>query len=137
MNRNETDPTTGAPDTRPLESRKRVIGGRTDEDTGESIDPTLEEAYWREEYLTRPYFEEGFTFDDYGPAYGYGVESYSRHPGKTFDEVESDLADDWQRSKCKSGLTWEKAKHAARDAWQRLSDAIERATPGDSDDDGK
>ena len=34
-----------------------------------------------------------------------------------------------------SGGSW--PRHATRDAWQRVSDAGERATPGDSDRDGK
>ena len=29
------------------------------------------------------------------------------------------------------------ARHAARDSWQRVSDTVERATPGDSDRDGR
>jgi hypothetical protein len=114
-----------------------VVGGLAGKGIAEKIDPTLEEAYWREAYVSRPYIAEGSTFDDYGPAYGYGVESYVRYPGKTFDQVEADLARDWQRSKGKSTLAWENAKHAARDSWQRVSDAVERATPGDSDRDGK
>ena len=37
----------------------------------------------------------------------------------------------------KSSLEWDRAKHATRDAWNRVSDAVERAVPGDSDRDGK
>ena len=44
---------------------------------------------------------------------------------------------DWDRVKGTSRLTWENAKHATRDAWQHVSDFVERATPGDSDRDGK
>ena len=36
-----------------------------------------------------------------------------------------------------SSLDWDRAKHATRDAWNRVSDAVERAVPGDSDRDGK
>lgn len=114
-----------------------VVGGLAGKGIAESIDPTLEEAYWREEYVNRPYVTKGATFDDYGPAYRYGMEGYSKYPGRKFDEVESDLSRDWQRAKGKSALAWEQAKHATKDAWHRTSDAIERATPGDSDRDGK
>ena len=44
---------------------------------------------------------------------------------------------DWATARGKSSLEWERAKHATRDAWHRVSDAVERATPGDSDRDGK
>ena len=114
-----------------------VVGGLAGKGIAEKIDPTLEEAYWRENYVNRPYVAKGSTFDDYGPAYRYGLDGYARHPGRRFDEVESDLGHDWQRAKGRSALTWDQAKHAAKDGWQRTSDAIERATPGDSDHDGK
>ena len=114
-----------------------VAGGLAGKAIAERIDPTVEEAYWRENYTSKPYIRSGSTFDDYGPAYMYGVENYGRFQGASFDEVESDLARDWQRAKGKSSLAWEDARHATRDSWQRLSDTIERATPGDSDRDGK
>ena len=44
---------------------------------------------------------------------------------------------DWQRAKGKSRLAWDDAKFAVKDSWQRLSDTVERAVPGDSDRDGK
>jgi len=97
----------------------------------------VEEAYWRENYSSRPYVRAGSTFDDYGPAYMYGIDNYVRYEGRPFDEVEADLGRDWQRAKGKSRLAWEEAKHATKDAWQRVSDTVERATPGDSDRDGK
>lgn len=99
------------------------------------VDPALEDSYWRDNYASRPY-ASGASYDDYGPAYGYGVNSYSRYPGRTFDDVESDLARDWQTARGRSSLDWERARPASRDAWQRLSDRVERAVPGDSDGDG-
>ena len=101
------------------------------------LHPTAEDAYWRDTYSTRPYVARGASFDDYGPAYRYGVDSYGRYDGRTFDEVEGDLARDWRRAKGASKLSWENAKHATRDSWERVSDAVERAIPGDSDRDGK
>ena len=57
-----------------------VIGGLAGKSVGESIDPTREDAHWRETYTTRPYVQTGSSFDDYGPAYGYGVNSYGMEP---------------------------------------------------------
>ena len=114
-----------------------VAGGLAGKAIAEQVDPTVEEAYWRENYTGRPYIKSGRTFDDYGPAYMYGVENYARYNGASFDEVESDLSRDWQRAKGKSRLAWEDAKDATRDSWQRVSDTVERAAPGDSDRDGK
>jgi hypothetical protein len=114
-----------------------VAGGLAGKGIAERIDPTVETAYWRENYVSRPYINKTYTFDDYGPAYLYGIENYSRYPNRKFDDVEAELSRDWQRAKGKSRLAWEDAKHAARDSWQRVSDTVERATPGDSDRDGK
>jgi hypothetical protein len=113
-----------------------VVGGLAGKGIAESIDPTREDAYWRDNYRTRPYAGDA-SYDDFGPAYAYGVSSYSRYPGRRFEEVESDLSRDWDRARGKSSLTWDRAKLATRDAWHRLSDTVERAVPGDSDRDGK
>ena len=115
-----------------------VVGGLAGKGIAERIDPTIENAYWQENYRSRPYINSSYnTYDDYGPAYMYGVDNYARYNGRAFDEVEPELSRDWQRAKGKSRLAWEDAKHATRDSWQRLSDTVERATPGDSDRDGK
>ena len=114
-----------------------IAGGLAGKGIAERIDPTVEEAYWRENYVSRPYINKSYSFDDYGPAYRYGIDNYARYPNRKFEDVESELSRDWQRAKGKSRLAWDDAKHAARDSWQRVSDTIERATPGDSDRDGK
>jgi len=114
-----------------------VAGGLAGKAIAKSIDPTAEEAYWRQNYSSRPYITKGGTYDEYGPAYRYGVDAYGRYEGRSFEQAEPELMREWDRAKGTSKLTWENAKHAARDAWQRLSDFVERATPGDSDHDGK
>jgi len=114
-----------------------VVGGLAGKGIAEKIDPTIEEAYWRENYVSRPYVKKTYTYDDYGPAYLYGVDNYSRYQGRKFEDIESELGRDWQRAKGKSRLAWEDAKHATRDAFHRVSDTVERAVPGDSDRDGK
>jgi len=114
-----------------------VAGGVAGNKIAEAIDPTAEEAYWRENYSSRPYVTRGANFNEYRPAYRYGVDAFTRHEGRSFEQVEPELMRDWDRVKGISSLTWENAKHATRDAWQHVSDFAERATPGDSDHDGK
>ena len=113
-----------------------VVGGLAGKGIAEQIDPTAENAYWEQHYSDRPYVS-GDTYDDFGPAYRYGVSSYSRYPDRMFDDVEEDLRRDWYANRETSTLEWDRAKYAARDSWQRVSDAVERAIPGDSDRDGK
>ncbi|MEP7183042.1 MAG: hypothetical protein ABI886_12735 [Betaproteobacteria bacterium] len=114
-----------------------VAGGVAGNEIAKLVDPTAETTYWRQNYSSRPYVTSGATFDEYGPAYRYGVDAYGRYDGRTFDQAEPELMRDWDSAKGTSKLTWENAKHATRDAWQRVSDFVERATPGDSDHDGK
>ncbi len=102
-----------------------------------SADPVLEETYWRDNHSTRPYAQKDVGFDHYAPAYRAGVDSYSRNPGRSFDEVEPELRNSWGSTRGKSSLEWDHAKPAARDAWDRLSNAAERIIPGDSDKDGR
>lgn len=100
-------------------------------------DPAVENQYWRDNYGARPYVTPGSTYDDYGPAYSHGVDAYVQYPNRSFDDLEPELSKDWSSKRGSSKLEWEHAKHASRDAWQRLSDRVERAVPGDSDRDGR
>ena len=93
--------------------------------------------HWRDNHKTRPYAQKDVSFEEYQPAYRAGVESYNRNPGRSFDEVEPELGSDWSRARGNSSLEWEHARPAARDAWDRVSNATERAIPGDSDKDGR
>jgi hypothetical protein len=100
-------------------------------------DPAVEDAYWRDNYSSRPYIQGGASYDDYSPAYRYGAESYEKYPDRNWDEVEPELGRNWGTARGGSSLEWHHAKHASRDAWDRVSDTIERAIPGDSDRDGR
>ncbi len=111
-----------------------VVGGLAGKGAAEAIDPTVEDAYWRDNHSKAAYYDSTYTYDDdYAPAYRYGYESRGTHAGRSFDDAEKDLAVGWERTKGKSRLNWEKAKVASRDAWHR----VERAVPGDADRDGR
>ena len=97
-----------------------VAGGLAGKGIAESIDPTAEHAYWRDQYTNRPYYDSATSYDEYAPAYQYGWESRARYHDRSWDQVESDLSRDWGAAKAKSRLNWEKAKHATRDAWDRI-----------------
>ena len=113
-----------------------VAGALAGKGIASAVDPEAEDAYWRDNYSSRPY-TSGSTYDEYRPAFGYGVDAYSRFPNRSFDEVEPELKRDWSNKRGSSTLEWDRAKQATRDAWNRVSDTVERAVPGDSDKDGK
>ena len=110
-----------------------VVGGLAGHAVGEAVDPTAEDSYWRSTYEAEPYRNSAYGYDDYGPAYKLGYEGRGKYVGRSFDQAESDLAADWERSKGNSRLAWNDAKQATRAAWHR----VERAIPGDADGDGR
>lgn len=98
-----------------------VIGGYAGKGIAESVNPTAEDAYWRENYRTRSYVEPDEDYALYQGAYQYGWESRQRYPDKEWGDVEPDLRRDWEAGKSKSVLSWDRAKHAIRDSWDRLA----------------
>lgn len=100
-----------------------IVGGLAGKAVGEAIDPTVEAAYWEENYSTQPYYESGYSYDDYSPAYRTGYLGRSQFKGRTYDEVERDLEAEYNRSKGASRLEWDRARHATRAAWERVDGA--------------
>jgi hypothetical protein len=104
-----------------------AIGGALGGDAiASSFDQAAEDSHWHNHYAKQPYVPQDARYEDYGPAYRYGATSYTRLVGRDFDEVESDLSGGWASARGESALHWEQAKHAARDAWQRLHGAHSR-----------
>lgn len=97
-----------------------VGGGLAGKAIAESVNPTVEHGYWRSKFSSRPYARPGIVYEEYAPAYQFGWESYGRHQGKSFDEIEPTLGQEWTNYRGKSKLEWDSARHAARDAWNRM-----------------
>ena len=98
-----------------------VAGGLIGKGVAESVNPSVEHDYWRQNYTKRPYVKPGTTYDEYAPAYQYGWESRQANADKDFDDVEADLRRDWDRRRGQCKLDWETAKGASRDAWERTA----------------
>jgi hypothetical protein len=105
-----------------------VAGGLAGKGAAEAIDPTAEDAYWRDTYKTRPYYVNGSTYDDYAPDYAYGYNSSARYAYRPYGEVESDLRREWEASKSNVSRTWDKSKHAVRDAYERVANRRDKRT---------
>ncbi|TFY99023.1 ferritin-like domain-containing protein [Ramlibacter humi] len=96
-----------------------VVGGLAGKAAAEAVNPTAEEAHWRENYTREPYYEQGRSFDDYGPAYMHGMRG--RLSNETdWDAAEPGLGSDWSNARAGSGLSWEQARPASRAAWDRV-----------------
>jgi uncharacterized protein (TIGR02271 family) len=96
-----------------------VVGGLAGKGVGEAIDPTTDDTYLHDNFESRPYVKKGETFDTYRAAYCYGGEAELRYGGRPWEEVESDLKHDWAKLKDKAHMTWNHARDAVKDAYDR------------------
>lgn len=97
-----------------------VAGGYAGKAIAEAIDPTAEDAYWRDEHRNRGYYDANYDYDtDYGPAYRTAVDSYNTSPGKSYAEAEAELRERWNRDRGQSRLDWSHASQAMRDVYER------------------
>lgn len=110
-----------------------VAGGLAGKGIAEMIDPTAENAHWRDNYKNESYVNRDLNYDHYEPAYRTGYSGYGKYAGKKYDDVENDLEHDYEQAKGNSSLAWSDAKHATKAAWHK----VERALPGDADGDGR
>jgi hypothetical protein len=93
---------------------------RTNEPTTSNWD--TENQYWQNNYNSRPYYKPNTDYKTYEPAYHYGYDLQSRYRGKRFEDInESELERDWESMKSKTKQTWQDAKDAVKDAFNRAS----------------
>ena len=65
-----------------------VAGAAVGKTTAEAINP--QDAYWRANYLRMPGYIQGYTYDDYLPAYRLGYEGRRFYQGMTYDQMEAE-----------------------------------------------
>ncbi|NES97400.1 MAG: hypothetical protein F6K32_19700 [Desertifilum sp. SIO1I2] len=110
-----------------------VAGGLMGKGIAESVDPTVEDAYWRENYVTRRYYNSAYDYNDYQPAYRMGFEGYAKYAntGRSYDEFEPELQRDYETRYPDARLRWPEARYASRDAWDRVHHNTRRETRAD------
>ncbi len=111
----------------PTAAAPRAIGGgAAPKRVVEWYDTELENAYWRETYESRPYFDPNTSYDEIQPAYRYGWESRMRFVEKSFEQAEPELVTGWELGRAHSQLSWARARIACWEAWSRVDDAMKR-----------
>jgi hypothetical protein len=99
-----------------------VAGALAGDYAEQKINPQEEDKYWQENYHDRDYIRAGESYDIYQPAYRYGVDAYITNKGRSYNEIEPQLEAGWERARGTSNLSWDRARLAVRDAYQRLFD---------------
>jgi hypothetical protein len=95
-----------------------VAGGYAGKGIGEMIDPTTEDNWLRDNFISRPYVESGDHFEDFQPAYRYGALAEAKYGDAGIDLMDKRLQNDWEASK-ESTMPWTKARGAVQDAYER------------------
>jgi hypothetical protein len=96
--------------------------------------PTSIQDRFRDCFRDASYYSTGRDWNDYAPAYRYGVQAFARYRGKRFEDIERRLEQGWNSAKASSRLVWVEARGAVLDAWRQASDealaglAAERAS---------
>lgn len=66
-----------------------------------------------------PYYSTGRTWDDYAPAYRYALRVQGTPAGvRSFEDIEPELALEWDFVRGASRLTWPEARPAMAAAWR-------------------
>lgn len=98
-----------------------VVGGLVGKGIAEKIDPTREDAYWRDNHSQQP-FAHDRPYDKFAPAYRVGYEGYGEYgaTGRTFEESEEDLRRKYEAQG--AGLGWTDARPATQAAWRKFDE---------------
>lgn len=101
-----------------------AVGGFTGNKIAEAIDPSAEDAYWKEHFQAEPYYSGGFGYEDYAPAYRLGYAS--RAEGKAdWNALNTEWRERWDAERGASRLDWKAAEPAAQAAWRRAHEIWE------------
>jgi uncharacterized protein (TIGR02271 family) len=90
-------------------ARAAIIPSWTDDD----------DEFWRGIHQNGTYVVPDADFDDYAPAFRYGVLVGEENDGKRFQDIESKARTGWSKVRGNSHLTWDQARPAVRDAFDR------------------
>ncbi len=96
----------------------------------DKTDNTKDDGYWRDNHSAQPYASSEHTYEHYEPAYRTGKQSFEKYRGRNFDDVEDDVAREYEVNVADGGLPWDHARHAVRAVWAKLSGDV---TPQDRD----
>lgn len=76
------------------------------------------DAFWNREHVNRPYVRARYGYDDYRPAYRYGLWARCEYGDSSWESIEDELEAGWEAVRGASRLSWALAKDAVRDAFE-------------------
>lgn len=97
-----------------------VVGGLAGKGAAEAINPTTEDAYWRDAHAHAPYYSDDYTFEDYAPAYRAGYTSRMQGT-EHWNDARTEWERRWDEEHANGRLRWKDAEHAVKSAWERAN----------------
>ncbi|TWU01722.1 hypothetical protein [Neorhodopirellula pilleata] len=97
-----------------------IAGGYAGKAVAEEIDPTVEAAYWEQEYASRPYHNDSYGYDHYRTAYQSGWEAFDPDTNEDWATREAIARHRWETEGGSKHMTWDEARPAAMDAYNRI-----------------
>ncbi|KAI5930735.1 Collagen alpha-5(VI) chain [Manis javanica] len=107
--------------------RGRRLAGKG---AAEAVNPTVEDAYWRDAYQSEPYYVAGRSYEEYRPAYELGWNAAAARRDADFDAFDAEWEREWTTRRGASHLDWDQARPAARAAWARAGNRDVRDETG-------
>lgn len=102
-----------------------VLGAVIGDRAAEARDKRGDLGHFEQIHREMPYFVDGMAWDDYAPAYRYGLDTWRTHGGRAFAEAEADLEAGWGRARDASRLGWAQARAAVEHAWRELAQSAQ------------
>jgi uncharacterized protein (TIGR02271 family) len=92
------------------------LSGQSARAGGQVDDDSYYRTHWQNNFAS-----SGTRYEDYAPAYQYGsrMAASDTYKGKRWDDVESDVRQDWESRN--PGSAWQKFKAAIQHGWQRMT----------------
>ncbi len=97
-----------------------VAGGLIGKGVAEHYEPTVVERHWIDRYADESYYTEGMTYADYAPAYQLAAARRATQNEAEFEAVRDALANDYEKVRGSSRLSWQEAEPAARASWYKI-----------------
>lgn len=108
-----------------------VLGAVSGSRLSHAVDSTDDLGHFEQIYRSTGYYQDSYTWDDYAPAYRYGLDSYKDRGDRSFAQAEEGLAPGWEQARGASTLTWLQARSAVEHAWRSLDQTL-RGGPDDA-----
>lgn len=89
-----------------------------------AADPDDSAARFEEFYRSMAYYQPGMEWEDYQPAYRYGLETWRTRGAQPFTSAEPEMGARWLKVRGRSRLTWGQARGPVEHVWRDMEETL-------------